>query len=142
MSATTTASGRARATARANGAKSRALWSYRSDATSRPSRGPDVGCERTVVIVASRRDDGHPPRAERLRKLRVRDRLEVVGPGDPDVVSQARGIELLVLGQPLPRVRRAQHRERPIDRLVRDRDLQVRAGRGERPDDADHAEVP
>src|SRR5215510_13298036 len=39
------------------------------------------------------------------------------------------------------RVRRADIGQRTVDRPVRDRDLELRAARGDRPDDADHGRV-
>ena len=85
----------------------------------------------------------HRNRARRAGRDRVPSRARPArGPGGDRAQRAGRSSASRTgrdrrLGQKLDRVRRADHHERPARGLVRDRDLQVRAERLERADDAD-----
>ena len=87
--------------------------------------------------VLTRIEHEEPVVTELLRELDLRETLEATDRSEPEEAPRPGRVETVVLGQKLYRVRRADHHERSARGLVRDRDLQVRAERLERADDAD-----
>ncbi len=90
-------------------------------------------------------EDRDPLRAEASRDVSGGCGLRSVVGDDAGVAANAVGIEhacIRAAGQTHERVRGADHRQRAFGRLVRHRDLEVRARGDEGPHDPDDAEVP